>query len=201
MKYIWNDIVKPFRVKILRYAKRIIEVHDLNKYLPPPSLRGESAEADNWTVCNQEFVVSEIWLAIKDRIPSSMQNELEYHQGEYSSLTYEYWWNLLSTIEVKEKRKRAAIQIKKIDSAREASLSDSNKSSRIPMKKEARTGILRSNKGPQRKAHKHHVTQSYCMICNKSGMPAQKYTPKNSEKCMGMRTNCTIKDRMGGYGK
>ena len=76
MKYIWNDITKPFRVKILRYTKRMREIHDLAKYLHPPSMKCESAEAANWTVLNQEFTASEIPLAIKDGLPSSMPDEL-----------------------------------------------------------------------------------------------------------------------------
>ena len=36
MKYFRNDIVKPFKVKIFRYAKRMLEMHELSKYLPPP---------------------------------------------------------------------------------------------------------------------------------------------------------------------
>ena len=54
--------------------------------------------------------------------------------------------------------KRAATQIKKISSARSAYLSDSDKSVRIPRKKKERAVILISNKGPQKKAHKHHGT-------------------------------------------
>ena len=52
-KYVCDDIVKPFKVKILRSSERMHETHDLAKYLPPPSMKGESAEADNWTVRNQ----------------------------------------------------------------------------------------------------------------------------------------------------
>ena len=58
LKYICNDIVNPFRVKILRYAERVIEMHDLARYLPPPSIKGVRAEEDNWTVSNQELTVS-----------------------------------------------------------------------------------------------------------------------------------------------
>ena len=83
MKYIWNDIVKPLRVKILRYTYRVRDMHDLENYLPPHSMKGESDEAANWNVLNQEFTVSEIRLAIKDVIPSSMQDELEDHQEDY----------------------------------------------------------------------------------------------------------------------
>ena len=88
MKYIRNDIVKPFKVKILRYANRVRDMNDLEKYPTPPSINGESAEASNWTVGNHEFTASKIRLAIKDRFPSSMNYELEDHPEYYHSLTY-----------------------------------------------------------------------------------------------------------------
>ena len=47
MKYVCNDIVKPFKVKILCYAESVREMHDLAKYLPPPSMNVDSAMADN----------------------------------------------------------------------------------------------------------------------------------------------------------
>ena len=75
-------------------------MHDLASYLPPPSMKGVSAEADNWTVHDQEFTVSKIILAIKDGLPSSMQEELEFHRGYYLSLNHEDWCDLLSTIKV-----------------------------------------------------------------------------------------------------
>ena len=53
LKYIRNDIVKPFGVKILRYDERVREIHDLEKYLPLPSMKGMGAEAANWSVRNQ----------------------------------------------------------------------------------------------------------------------------------------------------
>ena len=36
MNYICNDILKPFKVKKIRYAERIREMHELAKYMPPP---------------------------------------------------------------------------------------------------------------------------------------------------------------------
>ena len=98
INYIRNDIVKPFKFRILRYSEHVIEMHDLSNYLPPPLIKGESAEADNWTFRNKEFTVSEIQLEVKYRLPSSMQDELEDHQEDYFSLTYEDWCDLLSTI-------------------------------------------------------------------------------------------------------
>ena len=89
MKYVCNDILKPFKVKILRYSKRVCEINDLAKYLPPPSMKGKIAIAANWNVCNQEFKASDIRLAIKYEIPKFMRNELDDHPKDCRSLTYE----------------------------------------------------------------------------------------------------------------
>ena len=51
MKYIRNDIVKPFCVRILRYAERVREMNDLANYLPPNLMKGRKYEAANWKVC------------------------------------------------------------------------------------------------------------------------------------------------------
>ena len=91
-----------------------------------------------------------------------------------------------------------ATQIEKISSARAASLYDSDKSINIPRKKKARTGILRSNKGPQKKAHKNHSTQIYCILCKKAGMTEQRYVLHNVEDCTVICTNRTIMDGMRG---
>ena len=47
LKYVRNDIVKPLKVKILRYAEHVRDIHYLSKYLPTPSMKGWSAMADN----------------------------------------------------------------------------------------------------------------------------------------------------------
>ena len=60
MKYVCNDIVKPFKVKILRYSERVREMHDLAKYLSPSFMKGESAEASNWNVHYQYFTAGEV---------------------------------------------------------------------------------------------------------------------------------------------
>ena len=51
-----------------------------------------------------------------------MRDELDDHPEDYRSLTYEYWCDLLSKIKVKDESKIAVVLIKKISSAREASL-------------------------------------------------------------------------------
>ena len=162
-------------------------------------MKGVSAGAVNWEIRNKKSTVSEIRLAIKDRLPSSMHRELEVQQQEYQSLTHEYWRDLLSTIKVKDKRKRAANQINKIASARADSISDRNESVSILRKKRARTGILQSNKGPQKKANNHHGTHCYCVIYKKSGMHERKYSSHSDNECVVQRNNRTIKCGMGGY--
>ena len=55
-----------------------------------------------------------------------MQDELEDQPEDYHLLNYKYWCDLLSTIEVEDESKSAASHIKKIASARLASIYDSN---------------------------------------------------------------------------
>ena len=127
--------------------------------------------ADNWSIRNEEFMTSDIQLAIKDGLPKPIRYELDDHPEEYRYLTYEDWCDLLSTTEVKYERKRSAVHIMNISSARSAYISNSDKSVRIPRKKKARTGVLRSKKSPTREHDRHHGVQSYCVIYKKEGMP------------------------------
>ena len=74
MNYVCNDILKPFRVKILHYVERVREMHDLSKYLPPPSMQVKGAMAANWSVRNEEFTTSDLQLAIKYGLPKSIRD-------------------------------------------------------------------------------------------------------------------------------
>ena len=53
MKYIQNDIVMLFIVKLIRYSGHVREIHDLSKYLPPPLMKVENAKAYNLNIHNQ----------------------------------------------------------------------------------------------------------------------------------------------------
>ena len=88
MKFVLNDIVKPFKVKILRYANRLQYMHELAKHLPPPSMNGKSVMAANWSVRNKEFTNSDLRLSIRDGLPKSMRDELDDHPEDYCYLTY-----------------------------------------------------------------------------------------------------------------
>ena len=142
-KYIHNYIVKPVKVKILRYTERMCEIHDIEKYLPQPLMKVESDMEANWIVRNKYFAISDIQLAIKDGFPKSMRFELEDHPEDHRSLTYEDWYDLLSKIDVKDERKRAAVHINNISSARSASLSYIDDSMRIPRRKKAKYWCLK----------------------------------------------------------
>ena len=111
-------------------------------------------------------------------------------------MNYEDCYDLFSTIEVKDERKRAAAQIKNIASARAAYLSDRKKSVRIPRKNKEMNGVPRSNK-PQKKFHNHHSIQRYFVLCSKSGMPEQNYMLHSADDFTVVRTYQTIKDGMG----
>ena len=50
---IHNDIVKPFRVRIIQYYELFQEMHNLAKHLPPPSTKVNGYEADNKKVCDK----------------------------------------------------------------------------------------------------------------------------------------------------
>ena len=97
-------------------------------------MKGGGVMAANWSVRNKEFSNSDLRLFIRDGLPKSMSDGLDNHPEYYRYLTYEYWCDLLSTIEVKDERKRAAGNIKKISTARAASLSERDKSVRIPLR-------------------------------------------------------------------
>ena len=86
-----------------------------------------------------------------------MRGELDDHPEDYCSLTYEYWCDLLSTIEVKDESKIAAVHIKKISYDRAASLYCSDKYVMIPRKNKASTGVLRSKKSPKKTCRHHGI--------------------------------------------
>ena len=161
-------------------------------------MKVEISMAANWAFRNEEFTTGDIRLAIKDGLPKPMRDELDDHPEDYRSLTYEDWCDLLYNIKVKDERKRASGNIKKIAAARVASLSESNKPVRIPRRKKAKTGVSNPHKTPRRAHDRHHVTQRYYILCKKAGMTERRYMSHSIKDCTGMRTKRNIKDRMGG---
>ena len=53
VKYTHNEIVKPFRVRILQDSKRIRDMHNLANYFPSPLMKGGGFESAYWDVCSK----------------------------------------------------------------------------------------------------------------------------------------------------
>ena len=62
VKYIHYDIVKTFRVGILRYAEHVHEMQDLAQYLPPRLKQGDEYDQLDWDVRDKELSEEEIAL-------------------------------------------------------------------------------------------------------------------------------------------
>ena len=138
-----------------------------------------------WKVGNKELSGHEIRVSIKEGLPSSMQDDLEDNQEDHCSLTHEFLCDLLSIIKVKDKRERAATQIKRIETSRVASHSDSNESIRVPCKKRDRTGVIPNRKQQGENIPNHHGAQCHCILCRKSGIYERKYMLHGYEDCFG----------------
>ena len=137
-------------------------------------------EAD-FNVRYKEFRTSDLRLNIKGGLPKSMRDELDDHPEYYRSLTYKYFCDLLSTIEVKYERKIVAVQMKNIAYDRAASLSNRDETLRIPRKKKAKNGVFRSNKSPKRDHSRHHGIHCYCVLFKKAEIPERKYTSHSAD--------------------
>ena len=108
LEYICNVILKPFHVRNIHHAKCVQDIHNLANNLPNPSMKGNGYVSANWKFHNETFSVNDSQVAVKYGLPSSMQDEVEENQEDCNSLTHEDWWELLSTIKVKDNRKREA---------------------------------------------------------------------------------------------
>ena len=196
LEYICNDIVKQFRVIILFYSERVQDIHYLAKYIPPPLMKGESFNEASWKVRNIFISLHEIRVSNKVGPPSSIHDELEYNQEDCHYLTHEDWCDVLYTIEVKNNRKMAQTQIKRISTSRSSSHYDINEPIRFTCEKKASTVVLRKQK--EKKTTKHHGAQKYCVLFKKVGILEQKYMLHSYGDCFGKRSyQKSIKDGLG----
>ena len=124
-----------------------------------------------------------MYVAIKDKLLLSMQDELEDNQEEYYSLAHEYWCGLLYTIKFKDNRKRSVTQIKRLATYKSSYYFYSNEYIRFPRKKRVSTGVIPNRKQQGRKIPKHHGIQRYCVLYKKAGIYEQKYMSHSSENC------------------
>ena len=88
MKYICNDIQKPFRVSILHYTNIAHYIHDLEKYLLPTTKKRYGYHQADWRVCNREFTEDEIRVANKYGINQYTKDEIEDKDQDYHALPH-----------------------------------------------------------------------------------------------------------------
>ena len=94
-----------------------------------------------------------------------MKYELEDKHDNYRSIPHEKWCDLLSITEVKDNRKRATDQIKRlVTSNAELVNYGSNDCIRVMRKNKARTGVLPRRKQNEKNTPKHHGAQRYCVL-------------------------------------
>ena len=143
MKYIHNEILKPYSVIILQYDDRNRNMHELDKYLTNLSTKGNMYDQTNCKVCDQYFTEDAIRVSTKIGIPTYMQDDMEDKDAYFISLSHEEWQGLLSTLEDKENIKSTAYQIKKLVRQKIVVVYyDIDMSLKVPHKKKARTEVL-----------------------------------------------------------
>ena len=152
-------------------------------------MKGERYESANWDVRDKGLSKNEICVAIKDVLPSSMKDELEDNQEDYSSLAHGYWCDQLSKIEVKDNRKRYVTQIKRLVASKVASNSDRYESVRVPLNKRVRTGFIPSRKYQGKNTPNNPGIHRYCALCKKVRINKRKYMLHIFENCFGKRSN------------
>ena len=98
-----------------------------------------------------------------------MQDELEDKHEDYCYTLHKEWYDLLSTMEVKDNRKMAAAHIKSLSPSKESHINyDIGNSVKMPRRKKARTGVLPIHKQHGKKTPKHHGSQRYYLIWKKA---------------------------------
>ena len=126
-------------------------------------MKDKRYESVIWGIHNKVLSENEIYIAIKDGLPSFMKDELKDNQEDYLSPDHEYWCDILSTIVVKDYRKRYVTQINMLVTSRDASNDDCDESVRFPRKKRVRTSVIPSHK--QQRKRRQNIME-ICVIAH-----------------------------------
>ena len=70
IKYIHNDISKPFRVSILQYDERGCKMHEQVKYFPPRLIKGGGFKSAYWDVRNRGLKKDVVQVTNNDGLPT-----------------------------------------------------------------------------------------------------------------------------------
>ena len=143
VKNIHNETVKPFRCSILQYGKCIHDMHELYRYLPTPSKKGDMVDQAKWRVQYCDFTEYEICVATKDSVPTSMQDDMENKDAGFCYLPHKEWCDILSSLEAKDNIKRAAAPMNIIANHKILVVhSDSDAIPKVPRKKKSMIDML-----------------------------------------------------------
>ena len=75
--------MKPFKVGIIKYNERVREIHNLEKYLPPPLMKGQEYNEADWEVRDKGLSDNNIRVTTRNKLPISMQDELDEKDKYY----------------------------------------------------------------------------------------------------------------------
>ena len=115
-----------------------------------------------------------------------MQDELEDKNEDYCPIPHEEWFNLISTMEVKDNSKRAVAQIKRLVTSKSVPVNyGSDDPIRFPRNKKVRTDVIPSRKQHGGNIPKHHDAQCYCVMCKKAVIPEKKWRSHIYENLFG----------------
>ena len=129
-----------------------------------------------------------------------MHNYLYDNIQDYGSLPHKYWCDLLSTMEKKDNRKRAATQIKRVAASKAAPANyDSNAYKRFPLKKKARTVVILDQKNQVKNSSKNIGSQIYCVLYKKDRIIEHNWKSHSSKNCFGKFSDqAYVKEGLGG---
>ena len=74
VKYIHNNIVNPYRVGIIQYAKHVHDIHDIYKFIPPHLKTVNEYDQSYWNIRNNLLYDDEIRATTKYALPTFIQD-------------------------------------------------------------------------------------------------------------------------------
>jgi hypothetical protein len=175
IKYLQQNIVKPFKWTMVQYISRVREMYDYCIYLQPPSLKGQDFLEVKWAKRDGIPPEEEIRKAIKDGLPEPMQHKLADKETDYRLMTEEQFNDTLTTIELNDERDRAAFEVAQDEvKSAQANLRDTS---------EPRNGINTNKRRKQKNNTNGRGTAHFCSLCKNAGMPENKYMSHLDANC------------------
>ena len=154
--------LKKYKHVLVGCKEHIREMNELEKYLSPPLMKGGEFEQAYWNSHRKVFNEDVIRVTTKDKLPKSMQDELEDKNEDYSPIPHEELCYLMSTIKVKENKKIDADQIMRLTTSKlEPINSDRVNSIGVTRNNKVLTGVLPSQKNHGGNTPKNHESQRY----------------------------------------